>query len=337
MKNYFLAILVIAMAITGCEKEPQEITNSTADLKSVTKSNNYGVLVSSNTSGVINYYDVVNGISNPQRLSFEVPYADADGIVYDQKRDAIYQVNRTDSELVAYGGYDKASDGDMLMTTATGPSTFSNGREATFYNNKVVIADDLAEGGRLVSYHVNEKNISDYREFNVDFQVWGIQIVGKDLWAIEDATNKLAWFQDFFRAKSGDLDPTAEVAIEGLVRTHGLKYDAYSDTMVLTDIGDAGSADDGAIVIISSFTTKFMAAVNSDGIISMEDQIRIAGDQTELGNPVDVDFSNSKNAIFVAERAQQKFLVFELPIDSGNYAPVYSDDVPGASAVTTTF
>ena len=87
-------------------------------------------------------------------------------------------------------------------------------------------------------------------------------------------------------AKSGNLEATAEIGIEGLIRTHRLNYDSSTDTMVLTDIGDAGSPDDGALVVISSFTSKFMFAVNSHGMISLEDQIRIEGDMTHLGNPV---------------------------------------------------
>jgi hypothetical protein len=58
---------------------------------------------------------------------------------------------------------------------------------------------------------------------------------------------------------------------------------------------------------------------------------------TELGNPVDVAVKASAGGIYVAERAQQKFLVFAIPEANCNCAPVYSTGFPGASAVTIDF
>ena len=75
------------------------------------------------------------------------------------------------------------------------------------------------------------------------------------------------------------------------------------------------------------------------GTIAMSDQIRIYGDQTELGNPVDVNISAERGAIFVAERASEggKFLIFSYPSSSGNISPVSSTLVMGASAVERDF
>ena len=168
--------------------------------------------------------------------------------------------------------------------------------------------------------------------------MWGIQATKKDLFAIEDVTSNLAFFKDFFKAKSGSLRPTAKVAIEGLVRTHGLNYDEDADVMVLTDIGSAGSATDGAIIIIEDFSKKFTTA-GDGGKIYLEDQIVIAGPMSSLGNPVDVAVNVEQGSIFVAERASEggKFLVFAMPASSGDYAPVYSEKFPGASAVAIDF
>lgn len=321
--------------VTSCETESidsvdQPTNTSNAELRKGLKTGN-SVYVSSNTSGMLGIYNTENGSSRMIAL----PYADADGVVYDGSRDAVYHVNRTDSKLVALPNISNVANGDMIMPSAMGPSSFSNGREATFYNNKVVVVDDVTPG-MLASYHVNTNQINDFRQYNVGFEVWGIQATGKDLWAIEDVTNVLAYFRNFHNAPSGDLDPTSEVAIEGLVRTHGLNYDESSDIMVLTDIGSAGSPDDGALVVITDFKNKFMQA-GDGGTISLSDQIRIAGDQTQLGNPVDVVVRAQEGAIYVAERAQQKFLVFDLPTENCNCEPTHSHDFPGASAITTDF
>jgi len=349
MKKIFLfTCTFVAFAITGCEKEPigypsQDASESNLSLNKSLKLNGNSVYVSSNTSGVLGIFDISTGLISPTLKSIHVPYADADGVEYDGNRDAVYQVNRTDKKLVVLANISATSDGEMVVPSAMGPSTFASGRGSTIYNNKVVVTDNVGPD-KFVSYHVNDDNISEFRSYNVGFKVWDAVATGKDLWAIEDQTNKLAYFQNFHMAPSGDLMPTMEVAIEGLVRTHGLNYDASTDTMVLTDIGAANNssgqtpnfASDGALVIITNFSNKFYAAGNG-GMISSSDQIRIAGDMTQLGNPVDVAISSSKNAIFVAERAQQKFLVFDMPTSSCNCAPIYSVDFTGASSVTTDF
>ena len=335
MKKVFLfACSVATLAFTSCESESidSDYKESAKMASQKQAMDGHSIYLSSNTSGVLGVYNMSDG----SWKSLNVPYADADGVVYDSNRDAVYQVNRTDSKLVALSDISMTMDGDAITPSAMGPSNFMNGREATFYNNKVVVADDVTPG-KFYSYNVNEDNISDFRWHQTDIELWGIQVVGKDLWAIEDVTDNLVYYQDFFKAKSGDLPITSKVSIEGLVRTHGLNYDASSDTMVLTDIGDAGSATDGGLIVISNFSNVYMEAANGSGMISMDDQVRVYGDMTELGNPVDVSISSAKGKIFVAERAQGKFLIFDIPTSDCNCAPSMSMEFAGASAVTTDF
>lgn len=335
--------LAMVATVLSCENEPVEASSQSELKTQISLDAHVGnsVFVSSNNSGKLSSFNIGTGLDNPSLRTFDVPYADADGIVYDGNRNALYHVNRSMSKLVAYSDISTYVDGDAITPSAMGPSTFTAGREASMYNNKVIVVDQI-NPGRLVSYHVNTDNISQYREYTVDFQVWAVQAVGKDLYAIEDLDNKLAYFEDFHKLKSGDIDPTIEVSIEGLVRTHGLNYDEHADVMVLTDIGiaanDPNAATDGALVIIENFRSKLMAA-GDGGTISLADQIRIEGSNTELGNPVDVNISAEKGAIFVAERASQggKFLIFSYPSMSGNIAPVSSTLVMGASAVERDF
>lgn len=336
----------LALSLTNCQNETMDASTMDGFNSKASKSNEmsdkmkgHSVYVSSNTSGMLTIFNVHAGVDMPDMKALSLPYMDADGVEYDANRDAVYQVNRSDKALVALANISKTMDGDMVMPSAMGPSTFENGRGSALYNNKVVVVDDVTPG-KLVSYHVNDDNISDFRAYHVGFEVWDVHVNGKDLWAIEDVSSNLVYFQDFHNAKSGDIRYTHKVSVEGLVRTHGLDYDAATDIMVLTDIGSASgmpnSASDGALIIIHDFSSKFMNATMS-GIIPMEDQIRIEGDMTELGNPVDVAVSPDMNAIFVAERAQQKLLIFDIPMSNGNYAPVYSVSVPGASSVTIDF
>lgn len=334
-KSLFLSLVVLSI-IFSCSNE--EIDTNNTELTATKSFNAHGsntVYLSSNLAGKLYAFNLASGLTTPSRIEVSVPYADADGLVYDAKREALYQVNRSGNSLVAYSNILGISNGEAIMPSAMSDESIMSGREATFYNNKVVVADDVTPGV-LRSYHVNEDQINDYRTFMVDFELWGIQSTGKDLWAIVDVTNQVAMFQNFHNAKSGNLMPDFKVGIEGLIRTHGLNYDDTTDTMVLTDIGSAASNTDGGLIIIHNFMTKMMMAGNG-GTIPVDQQIRIYGPSTKLGNPVDVVYSTSKNAIMVAERANNLFLIFEMPEANCDCAPVLSEEVSGASAITTNF
>jgi hypothetical protein len=256
----------MSLIFIGCDNESQLV--DVPSTSQVTPRAHLGAFafVSSNTSGQLGIFAVGAAIANPPSVGLDqrflnLAYADADGVVYDENRDAIYQVDRTNSRVVALDSISARTNGESVAPNAMGPSTFINGREATMYNNKVVVADDVTPG-RLASYHVNTDHISDYRWHDVGFEVWGIQATAKDLWAIEDVSSNVVFFRDYFKAKSGALSATSIVAIEGLVRTHGLHYDESADLMVLTDIGAASSATDGALIVITNFAAKFAAAGN---------------------------------------------------------------------------
>ena len=128
---------------------------------------------------------------------------------------------------------------------------------------------------------------------------------------------------------------TAIVEIEGIVRTHGLTYDSDNDIMVLTDVGAGSDDSDGAIHIIDNFLSKFSMAMNGMNRIVLADEVRIAGDNTFLGNPVDVALSEELGTIYVAERANGsgRVLTFAYPSNGGNIAPMMNIDFAGASAV----
>lgn len=99
--------------------------------------------------------------------------------------------------------------------------------------------------------------------------------------------------------------------------------------MILTDVGLGSEPADGALVIISDFISSA-----ADGIISVDEQARIEGANTFLGNPVDVAYDEFSSMIFIAERANNggRVLGFSLD-DEGDVSPMYDEIYPGASAV----
>ena len=84
------------------------------------------------------------------------------------------------------------------------------------------------------------------------------------------------------------------------VNLHGIVHVAESDQLILTDVGDAASAEDGQIFVIDN-------ASSASGNVNVT--VQILGDQTQLGNPVDVAFDGA--AIFVAEKSNDVVLRYD--------------------------
>ncbi len=288
--------------------------------------------VSSNTQRVIATYNVQadNSIMKQQFVNGNM---DADGIYYDKDSDILYQVNRTGNSVNAYNGVSAALDqGLMPQISLSSAAEFSNGRELAVSGDWLVIAQDANDGNsnqnRLVIFDKN--NLSLQRKIDVSFNLWGIHADGADLYAIEDNSNRLKVYYDFFNQLDNDIQVPFEFTVENLVRTHGITYDAGRDIMYLTDVGAASSPEDGAIVVINNFVNASL-----DGLISDSEQVRISGKNTFLGNPVDIAYDGQRNMIYVAERANGggRVLGFVSPTSSGDIAPIYNDLHAGASAI----
>lgn len=84
------------------------------------------------------------------------------------------------------------------------------------------------------------------------------------------------------------------------VNLHGIKYDAETDTLLLTDVGVEDNNTDGQIFTISGASTA-----NDTVAITLQ----IAGDQTMLGNPVDLAYDGRH--LYVAEKANDLILRYD--------------------------
>ena len=270
------------------------------------------LFVSSNTQDIIGVYDLE--MDMPALSTFMAQGMDADGIYYDEDMDKLYHLNRTENRIDTY--YNVKMNLEMGMMPDMGPSStsdFTNGREIAVYEDKVIVAQDAADSNgnqnRLLIYQLQGEMLTLKEIFDVNINLWGIRAVDNDLFAIVDNSEKLAIFEDFFNRRGGDLQPNRIIPIEGIVRTHGLDYDEMTDTLVLTDVGEASSDSDGALSVIYNFTQKAQ-----DNYVSLEEQKIIKGEATMLGNPVDVAYSGMEKTIYVAERANMggQVLIYQL-------------------------
>lgn len=79
---------------------------------------------------------------------------------------------------------------------------------------------------------------------------------------------------------------------EASVNLHGIDYDADSDRLIVADVGEAGSADDGKLYVIDNAST-------ADGEVTAATTFK--GPETRLGNPVDLQLTGTD--VRIAEKA----------------------------------
>jgi sugar lactone lactonase YvrE len=96
------------------------------------------------------------------------------------------------------------------------------------------------------------------------------------------------------------ITPTRDDGDSSAVNLHGIHYDAASDTLLVSDIGDAMVDDDGFIFVIAD-------AKAADGLV--EAQAVLGGDATQLGNPVDLAFDGAD--LYIAEKANSAVLRYD--------------------------
>jgi len=291
------------------------------------------VFVSSNNSGTVGVYGFTSA-GDMSLSTFPAQGTDTDGIYYDEAKDQVIQLNRSDNTLNSYNNVmaNLASGTDPSNGPASS-SNFSNGREIAVSGNAVVVAQDASDGNgntnQFSIYTIGSNGFTFDRSLSTTINLWGITFGGSDLFAVIDNSSDIAIFNNFLQI-SGSASPSRVVRVDGLVRTHGLTYDVANDIMILTDVGSGAVDDDGQIIVVRNWS-----AVSADGNISNGEQITIAGSNTFLGNPVDVAYNHDSGLIYVAERANGggRFLTFTMPESSSNASPVINERFQGASAI----
>jgi hypothetical protein len=300
---------------------------------------------SNNSDGNITSYDVTDATSIATKTLITASTM-ADGIYYDSSSDAVIQASRSGLGLEGFSNISSLATNTSVTADISGTNDMSSPREVAVNGNMYVVADNAdADGdnttpdGKLFIYTKSGSTFTLRNTITTDFKLWGITFDGDDLYAIVDTTDELAVYNDFLdNTSDATLSASKRITVEGIVRTHGLTYDAGSDVMILTDIADATNGqDDGGFHIIENFTSKFSSAENG-GTLALSDQIRVAGIDTLLGNPVDVAYDADTETVFIAEAGNGggRILAFNNIGSGGNLTPAVNNTLASASAVYIT-
>ncbi|MCF7519773.1 hypothetical protein [Pseudoalteromonas sp. L21] len=103
----------------------------------------------------------------------------------------------------------------------------------------------------------------------------------------------------FVATPARTITPSDDSGAKVSVNIHGIALDMQTNTLVLSDVGSASDATDGAIFVISD-------ASQASGMVTVDRHI--AGPMSMLGNPVDISLTGSD--LRVAEKSNDAVLVF---------------------------
>ena len=334
MHKYFF-YLTLFLVFINCETTKDDTT--TIDLGRV--------FVSSETQSKIGIFDF-SDINNKKIVEYEITSDSSAGIYFDSSRDIVYQVDRENNRLNAYSRLSTNGSGSAILPSAVGTSDFSNPRGLTSEGNIALVAQagssDNGEQNALFMYDIGANEITLRNQFDVEYQLWDIQLVGNSLYTARDESDTLVIFNNFLANSSGPISPDIKIRLEGVTKIRGMHYVLTNDLMIVTDIGDpTEGVNDGQVILIEDFKLKLSAALQQvRQTISSSDMIFIKGSNTFLQNPVDVIYHEFANRIIVAERSTNggMFLSFEYPVQDTqtnefNLAPFYSINYSGISSL----
>ena len=328
---YAGAFALASLSFYSCDEDDGQII----DLEP----NDEQLLIASNTNSTLTKIRT-GDLNDLERVDIPLDWADSDGIVV--RGDDAYIVDRTNSRLIFLDDVFDDDNENAALVRAASTASIQNGRGIAINRetagSDIAVAQDAntANGdlNKIFRFRVDGDETDFLAEITVPFNTWGLEFDGSTLIAVVDNSDSLAVFENFDDSQNGNLEPTYYVQVDGITRTHGIAYGKDDDVMMITDIGDAGSDSDGGILIVRNWRDVLDNAKRSN-VIRTTDHLLISGDQTLLGNPVDVAYDDDNNRIFVAERARDggRVLAFDIPQGSGNFAPVLSITAPGASSV----
>ncbi len=288
------------------------------------------LFVTNNSDGNITVYDV----TNEQSKTLVTGNTAAEGIYYDAENDIVVQASRSGQKLDAYTSVSGTEDQEVVSIASNSSSDLDSPRELAVNGNSYVVADNGSNQFFVYSFDGSTFSLSN--TFDIPFPVWGITFKGDDLYAVVDQENELAIYTDFLdNGTNGLLNPSKVITIEGIVRTHGLTYDGTDDVMIMTDIGEASNADsDGGFHVITDFSSKIDPLSDGD-VLTVSQQTRIAGSNTQLGNPIDVAYDSETDAIYISEigNGGGKVVGFSDYSSGGNISPFLSLDIDAASSI----
>ncbi len=308
-------IFISAAVLSGCTKDDNEpLRQSTVSRLYVSNADTDASVMSTLI------FDPADGAKLDSPDKFDTKLPDGNGIFFDPYSGTVYQVSRQAKNIRTFT---VKTDGSLAIKGSFIDDALPSAREIAFdRTRKMLYVASNTDSAIYVYAGVDTiaSRAQATKKLKLNGQPWGIHLEDDNLYVVMDQNRvEVQLFETASSLQVGTIDTKKKITISGATRLHGITYSSSRDAIILTDIGTAASNSDGAIHIVTAVGAKFTAGG------SVTPTRTISGSATLLGNPVDVawDTRTDKDLIYIAEKANQKILVFKFP-DTGNAAPFLS-------------
>lgn len=298
------------------------------------------LFAASNTiNSIVSYDFTTNGILT---RTMRVSSNDNEGLYYDDAEDELAVVSGAQKVLNTYRNVSEVSDNGELSLSMSSQPELGSPRDLVVTEDFYIVSDNAdldanpsTDEGRFFIFKRDGSGFTLRNTVTVDYAVWGIELIGNDLYTVVDKSADVAVLKDFLTTYTTDVIavPNKRIEIGGITRIHGITQD--KGTVVLTDIGNDINDRDGAFHIINDFVNKFNAVPDGDVLELVGNQIKVSGTFTQMGNPVAVAYDDSSKTVFIAEHINGggKVLFFDQIGAGGNLKPTLTAALEGASSL----
>lgn len=297
-------------------------------------------LFAATNTGDVKRYDINNGDNKP---TIKVSSSSVLNIIAENSN-SFSLLSADPKRLEAYEGLNIPNKTNQISADTDFISTqeIQNPTAVEKANGFFVVSDSTSydfdpetEDGRLLIFRKGTTGFEFRNMVLTDFRIVGMEFVNNDLYVIKAHSAEIAVFRNFLDSYKVLIkaDPDKTVRIEEANQLSSLDYE--NGVMVLADVGDPALDNDGVVHIITGFDSKF-SNTPGDNIIPVVGQLKISGNRTQLGNPVDIRYDAAYNAIFVAEATNGggRILAFNRgETAEGNISPNLSYKLPGATSL----
>lgn len=334
---YLIPLLGILIFGISCSSDDKFDDGGGGNIPPVILSN---LFTTSNSSSTVSAFRFTPEGIIPE--GFNISSDDNRGVIYNKSSDELYILSRAQRAINVFSNVNKTENGGTLNLAFSSSSDFDSPTDLAVKGEIYVVADNADLDGnpdtfesRIFIYTREENELNLRNTLTLDFAIQGITFIGNDLYATVDHTGDIAVFKNLVSGYTTTeaVDPDKRITLEGITRIHGISADGGAVTV--TDIGDENNKNDGGFHVIAGFVSKFNS-VEDGGILEQSGkQIRVSGLFTELGNPVAVAYSHSRNMVFIAENTNGggKILIFTDIGAGGELFPTTKFDFPGAAAL----
>ena len=235
---------------------------------------------------------------------------DGESVAVDGQGDAYFTATDGGPWLTQYGcvangtrdtnntDFDPAWDRDLELSGITAAGELK-GLDIVDSRGVVILADFAGAGTAGAIHVVGKYGDSGDAIFSVataDSSAWDVDYdPAADRLFVAMTNGTVRVYDNFLDgANPGSQTPDRTISL-GATNLHGIVYDAVNDILIVSDVGSPGDPNDGAIFVLANGST-------ADGTVTPV--ASNAGNNTSLGNPVDIAYDG--NNLYVAEKSNNQ-------------------------------